>query len=50
MTDKQLQEIIDIILTGKFKYGQLRKLWFSIEMRIQAGRRKTDEPTRRDIQ
>jgi hypothetical protein len=46
MTEEELQKIIDIIETEKFRYGQLRKLWFSIEKRLQAGRRKTgrDEP------
>ena len=41
MTDEELQKIKDIIETERFKFGQLRDLWFSIERRIQCGRRKT---------
>ena len=40
MTDKKLKEIIHLIETEKFKFGQLRSLWFAIEKRLQSGRRK----------
>ena len=42
MNEKEFKNLIRTIETEKFRFGQLRSLWFSIEKRIQAGRRKTE--------
>ena len=49
MTDESLKELIEIIETHHFKFGQLRSLWFAIEKRIQSGRRKTENEIKRNI-
>jgi hypothetical protein len=40
MTNAKLQEIINLIETERFRFGQLRSLWFAIEKRLQAGRKR----------
>jgi len=37
---EEFNKLIEKIETEKFRFGQLRSLWFSIEKRIQCGRRK----------